>query len=180
MAALASPLPGEDALAELFRSLHPLGGLWDGMNALVKDQMVFGVLILVVTLVMYLLLPPREAIVPLAGLMGAEVIKWILKPLVARPRPGLAGMLGHTGFGFPSGQALYYAAWLGAIAVVCSRRMRSAMLRNTLVIVLLVIVALGGIAQLEAGAHWFTDVLGSWLWATAWVLWLRQATRAVA
>jgi len=177
LATAFTPLPGEGALVDAFRALYPAGGLWDGLEGIVKDQMLCGALVLVVTFALYLVLPPREAVVPLAGVMGALAIEWVLKPLVQRPRPGIAGMLGATGFSFPSGQALYYAAWLGAIAVVCSRRLRSSLVRKIVVAVLLAVAGLGGIARLAVGAHWFTDVAGAWLWATAWVLWLRNATR---
>lgn len=179
LATFVTPLPGEEALADVFRSLYPAEGLWDGLNAVVKDRMLLGIVVLVATVGIYFLFPPREAAVPLAALMGAQAIEWVLKPIVGRSRPGIAGLLGFSGFSFPSWETLYYAAWLGAIAAVVARRVRSNFLRRAIVLLLLALAALGGIAQLACGAHWFADVVGSWLWATAWVLWLRDATRQV-
>lgn len=179
LVAFVSPLPGERALADAFRSLHPAGGLWDGLNGVVKDQTLFGAVVLVVTLGVYFLFPPREVAVPLAALMGTQAIEWVLGPIVERTRPGMAGLLGHSGFSFPSGQALFYAAFLGALAVVVARRVRSSFFRRALVASLLTLAVLGGIARLASGADWFSDVLGAWLWATAWVFWLKDATRQV-
>lgn len=175
LAAFVPSLPTERALARLMNGMPP-AGLWEFLNTIVKTQWLFGTLVLVSGLIVYFLFPTREAAVPLAGLMGGFIMDWILTPLVNRPRP----LLGGTGGSFPSGGAIYWAAWLGALAVVVRRRVRSSVVRTTITSVLVAVIALGGIARLAVGAHWLTDVLGAWCWAAAWVLWLHSATRQVS
>jgi undecaprenyl-diphosphatase len=106
--------------------------------------------------------------------MGGIIVEWILKLLVDRPRP-----FPGSGASFPSGGALYWATWLGALAVVVHRRMRPGIVRTALLAALVAVIALGGIAWLAVGAHWLTDVIGAWCWAAAWVLWLHNATKQV-
>ena len=174
LVSMQSILPGERAIAGFFNDMPP-DWLWDFFNDIVKTKWLFGSIVLGATLVIYMLLPPRETVIPLAGLMGGIIIDWILTPLVDRPRPSLIS----TSASFPSGGAIYWAAWLGGVALVLWRRMRPGMVRTLFVYALIVTIALGGVARLATGSHWLTDVLGAWAWAAAWVLWLHGATRQV-
>ena len=173
-------IPGEKTALGLFSSLPSFGGLWTALNTLMETQWLLGTVILLSALSIYFFLLPRDVVIPLAGVAGAIVIEWIVRPLVERPGPGLiAAYAGKVG-SFPSGAALLYACWLGAITIVCYRRVRTVLTRRIIEAALIGTVVLGGVAQLQAGAHWPTDVLGSWLWAAAWVLWLYHATRQIS
>jgi membrane-associated phospholipid phosphatase len=174
LVSMQSILPGERAITDFLTNLPP-DRLWDFFNEIVKTKWLFGSIVLAATLVIYVLFPPRETVIPLASLMGGIVIDWILTPLIDRPRPSLIS----TSASFPSGGAIYWAAWLGGIALVVWRRMRPGIVRTVFVYALVVAIALGGIARLATGSHWLTDVLGAWTWAAAWVFWLHGATRQV-
>ena len=176
-AATWAPAPGERAVADAMRGL-PGTGLWDALTHFVHAKYLFALAAMLVTLAIYVFFPPRDAVIPLAGLAGGLMIDWMLKPLVARPRPGLSGIV-HAD-SFPSSAAILYAAWLGSVGIVCARRIRSDLVRKAVIGTLIAVSALGGIARLTAGDHWPLDVVGAWIWSAAWVLWLDRATKSTA
>ena len=172
-----TPAPGEKAVTELLGSM-PGDAIWEGFRNFVGVQWTFALAVFVVMFAMYFFFPPREVMIPLAALAGGVMLVWILTSVVDRPTPGISGLVNTDSF--PSEGAMMYAAWLGGVALVCIRKVRSDLLRKTSVAVLVALIALGGVAWVESGAHWFLDVAGSWLWATAWLTWLHVATRGVS
>ena len=174
LAMIFNYLPTERSLAGGFAGLPPMG-LWNLMNAIVGSTWLLGVIVAVVTLILYVIFLPRESIIPLAGLMGGVLINWILAPLVGRQHPGI----GFTEAAFPAVGAVLWATWIGSIVVIIVRRMRSGIVRTAVIAVFTLIIVCGGIAQLATGAYVITDVLGGWAWSVAWVLWLHQTTRSV-
>lgn len=174
LAAFQPANPAERWLVGVFSGMPP-EGFWELLNSIVREQWVYGILVMASVLVVYVLCPTREAAIPLAGLMGGLIIDWVLTPLVGRPRP----LPGETGASFPSTAAIVWTVWFGSLIIVLWRRMRPGYLRRAGIGALVFIIALGGIAQLATGASWFTDVLGAWLWGSAWILWLHHATRQV-
>jgi len=176
-AKLWTPVPVEGEVTDFLRSV-PGGGLWSAFNGFVESKWAFAAAVLAVTFALYVFFQPRDVVLPLAGLAGGMMIGWVIQPFVERPRPGLIGMV--TLGGFPSGSAMLYASWLGAVALVCMRRVRSDGVRKVAVALLAVFIVLGGIARVASGAHWFLDVAGAWLWSAAWLVWLDRATRGVS
>lgn len=108
---------------------------------------------------------------------GGYGLMYLLKALVARSRPALdpADSLNPDSLGlaawdpasdaFPSGHALLVLVVYGFLASVLPNRIRGLSWMLALSIMLLV-----GASRVALGAHWPSDVLGSWLVGASWLL----------
>ncbi len=104
-----------------------------------------------------------------AAYLGAVALYALAKPLVHRPRPPLADLIGAaSGVSFPSGHATQAIAVWGMLAVIASAgrspRTRAALLAAAGFVVLLV-----GASRIYLGAHWLTDVLAGYALGAAWL-----------
>lgn len=104
----------------------------------------------------------RRAAYSLLGVaVASEILNWVLKHLVGRPRPTLFEEIVtlHT-YSFPSGHAMTGAAVYGMIGVVLARE--HPRLRWPLAIAVPTLVVLIGFSRIFLGVHWPTDVLAGW------------------
>jgi membrane-associated phospholipid phosphatase len=109
----------------------------------------------------------------LVGAVSGLLLGDALKLLVARPRPSAELVLvsdPSDGHGFPSTTALLAVVLLGAVCyLVWRERPRRPLLAALLCVSLLSVLA-SGLSRVRAGEHWATDVLGGWLFGSAWLL----------
>ena len=114
----------------------------------------------------------RDAFLLLAVALGGRLLVWLLKDIVARPRPGIEEHLVAVGSAsFPSGHAANgLITWL-ALALLLPRRARSA-----LVAAALRLSARIGLSRVVLGVHWPSDVIGGWALGLAWTLGLIALT----
>ncbi len=90
----------------------------------------------------------------------------LLKVLVARPRPSpdlVHVLLQETGYGFPSGHAVFAIIVLGMAACLLATRIRDRLTRTLLVAVVVLVVLLVGTSRVYLGVHWPSDVVGGYL-----------------
>lgn len=89
------------------------------------------------------------------------------KHLVERSRPDPNLIKQYQVFGsndsFPSGHVLLFIALFGFLAAVFYINMRAGWRRLLIVLGLLTLIFLIGVSRIYLGAHWFSDVLGSYL-----------------
>lgn len=112
-----------------------------------------------------------------AALVGAAWIAWVgnalLKTLADSPRP-TANLVriseNADGLGFPSGHVMGITVLLGALFVIATTRITVRPLRRVAQLGTLAMLVLTGIARIEVGAHWPSDVLGGYLWGTLLLL----------
>ncbi|MFF4259365.1 phosphatase PAP2 family protein [Streptomyces sp. NPDC001663] len=104
----------------------------------------------------------------LACLGAGQGLRYGVMELVARPRPPQVDWQTHaSGWGFPSGHATTAALSAGLLIIaVCVRGPRG---RTLLALVIGGWGALVGLTRVYLGVHWFTDVLGGWLFALGWL-----------
>ncbi|MFF4397417.1 phosphatase PAP2 family protein [Streptomyces sp. NPDC001480] len=106
-----------------------------------------------------------------------QVVRRGVMTLVHRPRPGLADRAAHaSGWAFPSGHTTTAALTAGLLIVAV--RMRAPRGTAWLGAVIGCWGVLVGLSRVYLGVHWFTDVVGGWLFATGWLgVWLWAVTR---
>lgn len=95
----------------------------------------------------------------------------LIKVLVQRPRPvaGIDGIIIHgeaSGYSFPSGHVLNYVVFGGFLIYLAHTLLRSRLVRNAILAVLMALIILVGPSRIYLGQHWFTDILGSYLLGT--------------
>ena len=131
---------------------------------------------------------PWIPLVVVAGLMTARrwaealflvvallpsVINIGLKELVARPRPDAAlALLEETGYAFPSGHAVFAAAFFGALIYLGSRWSflgGNAAMRRLVQLALVLLAAAVGLSRVYLGVHWPSDVIAGYLIGAFWL-----------
>lgn len=170
----AGPLPGDLEFTHFVQGLLPYDGfitlLWKFMGGALRYS---PYLVLAVTLGLrkwdWAILV-AVACLPM-GLFGEAQ----LKPLFSRSRP--ATDLVHIyqvskGLSFPSGTALN-AMTLTGVVLYLARLAGKSWIATLVIVLALLFLLLTNLARIHVGAHWATDILGGWLFGSAWVaLWL--------
>jgi membrane-associated phospholipid phosphatase len=112
-----------------------------------------------------------EAVVALLAAAGVG-IGTLVKLVVYRPRP--SADLVHVfkqlpSAGFPSGHVLEATAFCGFLAFLGYSLLKPGALRVTLLIVVGAFILLMGLSRIYEGAHWFSDVMGAYLFGSLWL-----------
>jgi len=167
----AGPLPGDLALTRWLQEWPPPDGPAGSLLAYASRLVWFlAVAFLAIALLLRRWLAALFVLVAAAtGLLLGDA----LKLLVARARPSVELVRVYEspgGYGFPSTTALLSLVLLGAACyLVWQERPRRPLLAALLCVSLLSVLA-SGISRVRAGEHWATDILGGWLFGSAWLL----------
>ncbi|MFE2283022.1 phosphatase PAP2 family protein [Streptomyces sp. NPDC059443] len=104
----------------------------------------------------------------LVALGVGQALRYAVMALVARPRPAVADWAAHaSGWSFPSGHTATAAMTAGLLAAALF--LRGPRRPRTALVLIGVWGAAVGLTRVYLGVHWFTDVIGGWLFATAWL-----------
>lgn len=146
-------------ITKLIQQFNPLW--FDGLMKLVTTSGNLSVGSLITGLVVAVLLSfskITESLLVVVSTIGAEIISLILKTAVSRPRPDLTSV-----DSFPSGHVLFAMGLYGFLLFLAFRKIKKSLPKTILVTILFSIVILMGMSRIYLGAHWFSDVLGSYL-----------------
>lgn len=108
----------------------------------------------------------RQALIVVATSL-AQAANVLLKLTLESPRPssGLVQVSEQTtGFGFPSGHVMGTTVLALVLFSVATTLMAAGFRRRLVQAGLLLTPLVMGVARVETGAHWPSDVLGAWLW----------------
>jgi undecaprenyl-diphosphatase len=167
----AGPLPGDLALTRWLQEWLPPDGLVGSVIAYAGRLVWF----LPLAFLAVMLLGRRwfGALSVLVAAVSGLLLGDALKLLVARVRPSVELVRVYEpsgGYGFPSTTALLSVVLLGTVCYLVWREGPRRPLLAALLCVSLLSVLASGISRVRAGEHWATDVLGGWLFGSAWLL----------
>ena len=96
----------------------------------------------------------------------------LVKLVVFRPRP--SADLIHVfqqlpSSGFPSGHVLSTTAFCGFLVFLCFTLLKPSPGRTAVLVALSLLIALMGLSRIDLGQHWFSDVMGAYLFGSLWL-----------
>jgi undecaprenyl-diphosphatase len=107
-----------------------------------------------------------EAMVTAIAVIFASGVNHVVKLLVDRPRPPeelvQVGRHIHNS-SYPAGHVVNFTAFAGLLCYFVWKRLAPSWRRTALVVFLVALIGLMGLARIDAGEHWLTDVLGGYL-----------------
>jgi membrane-associated phospholipid phosphatase len=107
--------------------------------------------------------------------LSAFPLDGVLKVLVGRPRPPGAGilisnvLLPFNSYAYPSGHVLFYIVFFGFLAYL-SWKFLPGRLRWISVSACIALIILIGPSRIFLGEHWVSDVIGSYIIGTFWLI----------
>jgi membrane-associated phospholipid phosphatase len=168
--AMTPYLPGDVALARAIQALSPGTG-W--VPVFVSTAFVPAKFILMALAVLgtWRLAGLRAAAVVLVAIVLEQLLGEASKSIFQRPRPSreLVAVMGTpSGFGFPSTFITLYSVTVGSLVLVALRAARGA-IRTGIVVVGVALLVVAGAARVVPGAHWPSDVLGTYAICLSWL-----------
>ncbi len=113
-----------------------------------------------------------EAVAAAFAVLGGAGLNHLAKLIVARPRPDseLIAVEHHINNGtFPAGHVLNFTVFAGFLCYLIAVRRAPSWHRTALITLIVLLIALMGLARIHSGEHWPTDVLGGYLLGGAWL-----------
>ncbi len=138
--------------------------------ALLGGSATLGVLVLVSCVVVGRRCGSRWLAFVIASYVGVELLFWLMKLAVDRPRPPESLRVATAASAsYPSGHTAVATA-VGASLLIAARGIGRAPWRRLAVAALVVLPFVVGLSRLALGVHWLTDVVGGFLLGLGWVL----------
>ena len=102
---------------------------------------------------------------------SSNLLNWIVKRLIKRPRPTgelvtVTRVINEPSF--PSGHVMHYINWFGLLTYLLATNWRSGKVRNTLIAFCISLIALIGPSRVYLGAHWPSDVMAGYIYGGLW------------
>jgi undecaprenyl-diphosphatase len=148
--------------------------IWEGVSFMGSVGVLSGLTFL--TMGIFAMRRRWQAVRQIAFAMGGAVgLDTIVKWIVRRPRPD--EVYAHTlpaSYSFPSGHALYSLTFYISIAIVMSRQTQGNQ-SKTIWSAAVLMLTLIGTSRIFLGVHYGSDVLGGYLIAAVWLIFLAGA-----
>ncbi|OGF39762.1 hypothetical protein A2477_04245 [Candidatus Falkowbacteria bacterium RIFOXYC2_FULL_47_12] len=104
------------------------------------------------------------------SVVGGEVVVWLFKIIIHRPRPVLANALMiEPSYSFPSGHAFVAFSFYGLLTYFVFRWARRWYTKCITIAVGLCVIAAIGFSRIYLGVHWPSDVLAGSAFGAAWL-----------
>ena len=103
-------------------------------------------------------------------LVGCTVINQTIKHIVRRPRPNVVRLVSESGYSFPSGHSMISVAFYGLVIYFFYKNINNKYLKWALISLLSLLILTIGFSRIYVGVHYFTDVVGGYLLALAYLV----------
>ncbi len=170
LAASTPYLPGDVSLARAIQSAVPNGAWVPAVITTAYAPHKIVLMLLAVAGAFYLG-GVRAALVLVVAIALEQSFGEASKQLFTRPRPSpeLIAVSGTpSGFSFPSTFVTLYSVTFGGVLLVAARAGRSTT-RTAVIALCLAALGLAGLARIVPGAHWPSDVLGTYAICLSWL-----------
>ena len=94
----------------------------------------------------------------------------LLKNIFVRPRPNQFRIIEETGYSFPSGHAMASTAFYGLLIYIAYKKIQNKTLRNTICIMLIVLILIIDISRIYLGVHYTSDVVAGTCLSIAYLI----------
>jgi membrane-associated phospholipid phosphatase len=125
-----------------------------------------------IILILYALGLKWEMVMTGASVLGGSGLGFVLKILIARPRPSadLVTVLKQLrDSSFPSGHVLFFTTLLGFLLYLAYTLLKHSWWRTLLLVLLLGLVGMIGPSRIYVGEHWASDVVAAYLLGSIWL-----------
>lgn len=115
---------------------------------------------LILTLLFYYKWDKKKlAILIPTNLATIALINQILKLIIQRERPVGYRIIEMSGYSFPSGHAMVSMAFYGLLIYIIYNLVKNKKVRNSLIILNIIIIILIGISRIYLGVHYLSDII---------------------
>ena len=145
----------------------------EALNNFFKIITQFGsaiVLIIITILCVIFIRDKKYKILVPANLVTIAIINIVLKNFFLRPRPNELRLIEETGYSFPSGHAMASTAFYGLLIYIAHEKIENKILRNTICIMLGLLILLISISRIYVGVHYTSDVIAGTCFSIAYLI----------
>ena len=145
----------------------------EALNNFFKIITQFGsalVLIIITILCVIFIRDKKYKILVPANLITIVIINIVLKNFFLRPRPDEFRLIEETGYSFPSGHAMASTAFYGLLIYIAHEKIENKILRNTICIMLGLLILLISISRIYVGVHYTSDVIAGTCFSIAYLI----------
>lgn len=96
----------------------------------------------------------------------------ILKNFFARPRPNELRIIEETGYSFPSGHSMASMAFYGYLIYLVFKNVKNKKIRNSLCIILGLVIFLIGFSRIYLGVHYASDVIAGFCFSMSYLIFM--------
>ena len=128
------------------------------------------VLIIITILCVIFIRDKKYKILIPANLITIVIINIVLKNFFLRPRPNELRLIEETGYSFPSGHAMASTAFYGLLIYIVHEKVENKILRNTICIMLGLLILLISISRIYVGVHYTSDVIAGTCFSIAYLI----------
>ena len=144
----------------------------NNITSLMKLITYFGNQLLFVITIVILIMSKNKKISYsiIINLICSFSVNQVVKFIIRRNRPNINRIVSASGFSFPSGHSMVSFAYYGYLIYLVNKYVKDKNKRITYTILLSLLIFFIGFSRIYLGVHYFTDVIGGYLFALIYLL----------
>lgn len=126
--------------------------------------------ILIILIILIIKIKGRNKILLATNIIMTVISNQVLKHIIRRLRPSNIFLIKQGGFSYPSGHAMISIAVYGFLIYYFYNLIEDKTKKIKVIIPIIILILLIGISRIYVGVHYFSDILGGYLLASAILL----------